>query len=246
MAPETQPRVELNNEEVLSATQAWIEEIFSRKSADLEVKKRHLFLTESWVQKIDPEAVFTVRMAALTHEVDCSFLPVDASPYHLDSEFSPDSYGQSRIESSKHSAKIVGEFLRRLGVARKDRRRIRTLIRCHVTHSWHEFSLIRAADSLSFLEVEAPFLIDSIPQGLKGSEIEWLLARMYHRIGFLAAEKEAEQLYLHAMAQLQKRRKEARKRYWQLTSQRKGVFRSASKEEIASLQEAADLVLALG
>lgn len=240
MTPETLSGIELSEREIPSLVRSWIKEVFPKNCPHREVWLTHLLRTEYWVLRIDPRARTSVRIAALTHD-----LPLPDYPPHPKSGFTPDEYHKYKIERSRNVARIAGNGLRKLGVPERVVGRTQHLIRtCEIGGSYRS-DLVQAADSLSFLNVEAPFFISSIPNELTGQEIEEIINSMYYRISIPEARGIARPFYERRMAQLRKRRQQVWADYWRLVEEAKFNI-GLSGKKIDALREAGDKVLSLG
>ena len=106
----------------------------------------HLVRTRDWLLELDPRAGLALRLAALTHDIERHF-PGGPAPDPLD----PD-YPRRHAE---RSARIVGDWLEERGADDRLVAEVSRLVVAHETGGWPEADLLQAADSLSFLEVNA-------------------------------------------------------------------------------------------
>jgi hypothetical protein len=106
----------------------------------------HLVRTRDWVLELDPRASRALRLAALTHDIERNF-PGGPAP-------DPGNREYSRAHAER-SARIVGEWLRSAGAADELVSAVARLVAAHEVGGWPEADLLQAADSLSFLEVNA-------------------------------------------------------------------------------------------
>ncbi len=140
----------------------------------------HLMQAETWLLRLQPEAPQALRLAALTHDMERAF-PGPDSPTAKSGGIDHDYYHAH----SERSATIVGKFLREQEVAESFIEGVTALIRVHEYGGWPEANLLQAADSLSFLQVNVPLFLRSIPKdddGSKREDVRIKFAWMYERI----------------------------------------------------------------
>jgi hypothetical protein len=106
----------------------------------------HLVRTRDWVVELDPDADLALRLAALTHDIERNF-PGGPVPDPTDPDY-------ARVHAER-SAGIVGEWLASQGAAEELATAVARLVAAHETGGWPEADLLQAADSLSFLEINA-------------------------------------------------------------------------------------------
>jgi hypothetical protein len=121
---------------------AWIEPYWNAE---------HLRRTRDWLLELEPEASEALRLAALTHDIERHFPggPVNdlAAPPEQEMEY--------RRRHSERSAAYVEEWLRAREAPAALRDEVCELILAHETGGDADQDLLQAADSLSFLEVNA-------------------------------------------------------------------------------------------
>jgi hypothetical protein len=106
----------------------------------------HLVRTRDWLVELDPDAGLALRLAALTHDIERNF-PGGPAPDPGNPEY--------EREHAERSARIVGEWLAENGAGEELTGEVRRLVAAHEVGGWREADLLQAADSLSFLEVNA-------------------------------------------------------------------------------------------
>ena len=106
----------------------------------------HLVRTCDWLLELDPRADLALRLAALTHDIERHY-PGGPAPDPLD----PD-YPRRHAE---RSALIVREWLEARAAPAELVAKVARLVAAHEVGGWPEADLLQAADSLSFLEVNA-------------------------------------------------------------------------------------------
>jgi hypothetical protein len=106
----------------------------------------HLVRTRDWLLELDPEASLALRLAALTHDIERNF-PGGPAP-------DPTNPSYARLHAER-SARIVREWLASKDTPEELVTAVARLVSAHEVGGWREADLLQAADSLSFLEVNA-------------------------------------------------------------------------------------------
>jgi len=106
----------------------------------------HLVRTRDWLLELRPDADLALRLAALTHDIERNF------PGGPALEPGNPEYARAHAE---RSARIVGEWLASQGADEQLAGSVGRLVAAHETGGWPAADLVQAADSLSFLEVNA-------------------------------------------------------------------------------------------
>jgi hypothetical protein len=157
----------------------------------------HLVRTRDWLLELEPDAAEAARLAALTHDMERHFPggPVE------DLGRTPEANTEYRRLHSERSAAIVGDWLSGEGGSDELVQDVRRLILAHETGGAADEDLVQAADSLSFLEVNAPVVVRWFTSGRCGRErskaqLGWMLGR----IRVARARELAEPLYEEALA----------------------------------------------
>jgi hypothetical protein len=107
---------------------------------------QHLLRTRAWVLELDPGAGLALRLAALTHDIERNF-PGGPAPDPTDPNY-------ARLHAER-SARIVRDWLASQGAREELAAAVARLVAAHEVGGWREADLLQAADSLSFLEVNA-------------------------------------------------------------------------------------------
>ena len=157
----------------------------------------HLVRTRDWLLKLDPGASEAARLAAVTHDMERHFPggPVE------DLGREPEENDEYRRLHSERSAVIVGDWLCGEGAPEELVQDVRRLILAHETGGAPDEDLVQAADSLSFLEVNAGVVVRWFTSGRCGPErskaqLRWML----ERIRVPRARELAQPLYEEAVA----------------------------------------------
>jgi hypothetical protein len=106
----------------------------------------HLLRTRDWVLELDPGADLGLRLAALTHDIERNF-PGGPAP-------DPTNPDYARLHAER-SARIVREWLASQDTPEELAAEVARLVAAHEVGGWWEADVLQAADSLSFLEVNA-------------------------------------------------------------------------------------------
>ena len=155
----------------------------------------HLVRTRDWVLELDPEAGLALRLAALTHDVERNF-PGGPSSDPADPDY-------PRVHAER-SARIVREWLAGQGAAEELTDAAGGLVAAHEVGGWPEADLLQAADSLSFLEVNATRPAAWVREGRVGpADARAKLRRMYERITVAQAGAAADRLIEDAERRLE-------------------------------------------
>ena len=161
----------------------------------------HLMRTRDWLVELEPRAGLALRLAALTHDIERQF-PGGPAPDPVD----PD-YPRRHAE---RSASIVRDWLERQGADEQLVAEVARLIAAHESGGWREADLLQAADSLSYLEVNATRPAAWVRAGVCDRSVARAkLRQTYDRIGVQAARtagaamiEDAEQRLERALADL--------------------------------------------
>ena len=157
---------------------------------------RHLVRTRDWAVELHPGATQALRLAALTHDIERHF-PGGPEPRPGDP-----AYERAHAE---RSARIVGEWLAGEGAEQGLVAAVSDLVRAHEEGGWPEADLLQAADSLSFLEVNADRPAAWVREGR--CDLATAQARLRHvrdRIRLPAARRAAAPLLAEAERRLQR------------------------------------------
>jgi hypothetical protein len=155
---------------------------------------RHLIRSLEWLDAFAPDSSESVRLAALTHDMERAFPP--AVPIVLNDA---DYY---RAHSDR-SALIVGQWLQDNGASEQLVREVETLIRAHEIGGTPEGSVVQAADSLSFLETNVDLFLGFVRSGkYPVGQVRLKFEHTFERISLPRARELAFPLWQHAMSRL--------------------------------------------
>lgn len=167
--------------------EAWVEPYWNA---------RHLYRTRDWLVELDPNAGDALVLAALTHDMERHF---PGGPTMIPATMAPGDPGY-RCAHAERSAGIVGEWLRGQGADEELVREVEELILLHETGGSPDADLLQAADSLSFLEVNADLVANWHREGRCSPErAREQLTYMFDRIRLDRARALAGPLYEEAL-----------------------------------------------
>jgi hypothetical protein len=163
----------------------------------------HLIRTKYWLKKLNPKADSASLIAALTHDIERVFEKgrKPPSPELKGADWEDEEYN---LWHGKRSAKFVLGWLKKKGVNDKEfLRKLKRLIVYHEIGGDKEINLIRDADSISFLEIAAPYFISLTPKKLTKEETREKLNYMSGRISNKKAKSLARPFYEKAIRDLE-------------------------------------------
>jgi hypothetical protein len=158
---------------------------------------RHLLRTRDWLLELDPDPGEALVVAALTHDMERHF---PGGPI-MDPATMPPHDDAYRTEHSERSAGIVGEWLRGQGADEELVTEVEELIVLHEYGGSPDADLLQAADSLSFLEVNAELVANWFLEGrCSRHRSKEQLTHMFERIRVERARVLAGPLYEEGLA----------------------------------------------
>ena len=151
--------------------------------------------TRAWAVELDPDAGLELRLAALTHDIERNF-PGGPPPDPTDPDY-------ARVHADR-SARIVHDWLAQEGAPEDLATRVARLVAAHEVGGWREANVLQAADSLSFLEVNATRPAAWVRDGrCTPAEAHARLREMHDRIAVDEARAPAETLLEDAERRLE-------------------------------------------
>jgi hypothetical protein len=151
--------------------------------------------TRDWVMELDPDADLALRLAALTHDIERNF-PGGPAP-------DPTNPDYARVHAER-SARIVRDWLATEGAPDELAASVARLVAAHEVGGWQEADVLQAADSLSFLEVNATRPAAWVRDGRCGpAEARARLHEMSDRIAVERARPPADALLEDAERRLE-------------------------------------------
>ena len=159
---------------------------------------QHLLRARDWLLVLEPRAPLALRLAALTHDAERNF---PGSPRQL-----PERPAADRAYRDAHqarSAEVVDAWLADQGAGLALRRSVTAMVGVHEWGGWPEADLLQAADSISFLEVNADQAARwRHDHGQSAARIAEQFDWMYTRITVERARDLARPLHEHAREML--------------------------------------------
>jgi hypothetical protein len=154
----------------------------------------HLVRTRDWLLALSPDAGPGLRLAALTHDIERHF-PGGPAP-------DPADPGYARRHAER-SALIVRDWLEGRRAPDGLVGEVARLVAAHEVGGWPDADLLQAADSLSFLEVNAARPAAWVREGRCDEETARRKLRdMHARIALPAARPHADALLARALRRL--------------------------------------------
>lgn len=179
---------------LLQEVRKWVEDNYFNAN--------HLVRSVHWVKKLDPKADEATIIAALTHDMERAFPGPNEVKFLTG--YTDEEYLELCRRHSLRSAKIVGNFLKEKGAKSKLINKVKELIKQHEFGGAYEQDLIKDADSISFLEANAPIFISFIPEKRTKEEVRKKFDWMFNRISLPKAKRLAKPFYEKAVAELEK------------------------------------------
>lgn len=175
---------------------AWIEPYYDSP---------HLRATVLWLVRLDPSAPEPVLLAALTHDMERHF-PGGTQPNKAEGLWDDLEYN---TRHAQRSADIVSDWLRTQGMPEPFVQLVIPAILQHEFGGSPTGNLMQAADSLSFLDVNAPLVARWVTGGETSlrhalRKLEW----MYERIQLEQARELARPLYQDAVTMVAREAKQ--------------------------------------
>jgi len=155
--------------ELERAAEAWIEPYWNAE---------HLRRARDWLLVLDPAAGEAARIAALTHDIERHFPGGPSNS--LDDP--PDEPTYRRLHSERSAGFVTG-WLREQGAGEALVAEVEALVLLHENGGTPEADLVQAADSLSFLEINATLVEGWVREGRCTAErgaaqLQWMYDRM--------------------------------------------------------------------
>ncbi len=166
-------------------------------------QSEHLLRSEYWLGQFAPDAPLSVQLATLTHDMERAF-PGDDAPSQKNMRTANDT--AYAIAHGRRSARFVAEWLTEQAADESFIHAVSELIVVHELGGWPEANKVQAADSISFLEVNAPLFAGWIPTSYNGWTYERTHEKfiwMYERITVTAARALATPLFETAMREIE-------------------------------------------
>ena len=169
-------------ENILERTIKFVDESFGGK-------KSHYAQTLHWLLVLRPDASLALQIAAYGHDVERAFKKTKGDRMRLIYE-----KPEQLVEHQEKSASIMYDFLIHEGAFVDLAESVRELISKHEVGGTDDQNLLKDADSLSYLEVNAPRHVGhlgEVPESEMREKFKW----MYERISSSKARELATPRY---------------------------------------------------
>lgn len=159
----------------------------------------HFIRTVHWLQVLLPDADEALLVAAISHDIERAFRKKDVTDRKISLGFLDVNFLRPHEE---RGAKIISDFLKTLHIDDVFIARVKSLVSRHEEGGNDDQNILRDADSISFLEVNAsPFIKNALAE--VGSEkVKQKFDWMYDRIASLEAKRIARPFYKRAVQAL--------------------------------------------
>lgn len=157
---------------------------------------KHLERTIYWLKKIEPNVDEPMLIAAYAHDIARASRKKGPIDFFKDKELDDKKYIE---EHQKNGAKIIKKFLSKEGYDKESIDRVYKMVRFHEVGGEPEADLIKDADSLSYLEVNAVKQIYKFIKPLGKDKIKRKIDWMYDRITSGKAKELAKPYYKKAI-----------------------------------------------
>ena len=155
----------------------------------------HFERTVHWIKILKPDADEALLIAAYSHDIERAFRGFKGSLV------------ESEEILKKHQGeggKIMYDFILKNGGSKILAERVRELISKHEVGGTHDQNVLKDADSISYLEVNAPrHILEREKRGWSEEELMNKWDYMYNRITLPQAKHIAKRFYEKAMSDLQ-------------------------------------------
>lgn len=184
--------------DLLELTKKFVDEAFGKK-------KPHYERTLYWLLQIKPDADLALQIAAYSHDIERAFNKIKKDRTYLIYS-DPNDLIKHQIEGGN----IMREFILK-NTANKDlANKVKDLISKHETGGNDEQNILKDADSISYLEINAPRhveLLGEIPYSEIIEKFNW----MYNRISTKKGKETAQPIYEKALSLLEAKQRLVKK-----------------------------------
>lgn len=164
-----------------------------------EAQMLHFDRTVYWLKKLRPTADEAFLISAIAHDIERAFRE-DKSGFDNRGSFKDEKW---LLMHSNKGAEILEKFLKEQGAKEGIIERVKHLVLGHETGGDEEQNLLKDADSLSFVENNAPIFflrIDKLGYDRVKEKFDW----MYNRISSAKAKELAKPFYDKIVLELEK------------------------------------------
>jgi len=161
----------------------------------------HFERTVYWLKELKPDADEAMEIAAYAHDIARAFRSADSIKKFKDKELND----PMRIkEHQEEGVKIIGKFLRDNHYNEKDTLKVENMVLKHEVGGNEESNFIKDADSISYLEINAPKHIEKWVPNLGKEKVRRKFQWMFDRITSNKAKELAKPFYIKAIELLEK------------------------------------------
>ena len=184
--------------ELFNKVKQFVEESFEKCGFREQIK--HLERTVYWVKRLKPDADEALLIAAFAHDIQTAYHWKKLQREIYKTKF----IDKERLKKhQEEGAEIIGEFLEKQGANPEIINRVKTLISKHEEGGNEDQSLLKDADSISFLENNVAMFLKRVKDVGKEKvrqKFDW----MYNRITSEKAKNIARPWYQKAISNLEK------------------------------------------
>jgi len=181
---------------IIDQTRKFIEESYHNDKAQM----LHFDRTLYWLKQLKPDADDALSISALGHDIERAFRDEKLGFTNSDKSFINTKWLEYH---SNEGARILGEFLTGQGVNSSLVDRVKHLISKHEVGGDDDQNLLKDADSLSFVENNAPIFLSKIDK-LGFDRVKEKFDWMYERISSAKAKDMAKPFYERMINELGK------------------------------------------
>ncbi len=183
---------------MLEKVKQFVKESFDKCATGKSVE--HFERTVYWVQQLKPDSDEAILIAAYAHDIARAFRNTNSEQTFQTRELNDPEILE---EHQKEGAKIMNEFLQKEGFKKNKIERIANMILKHEIGGDEESDLIKDADSISYLEINAPKHAKKLVAPLGKDKVERKIRWMFERISSENAKRIAEPFYKNAIEMLE-------------------------------------------
>ncbi len=169
---------------------AFVKKSFEKSASGSSLE--HFERTVYWLKKLKPDADEPMLIVAYAHDIARAFRKTDAKKTFKNKEMNDPEILECH---QKQGAHILSEFLKKHDYDEKQIKRVHNMILHHEDGGNKEADLIKDADSISYLEINAPKhvkkLVPLIGEDKVRRKIDW----MFNRISSEKAKELAKPFY---------------------------------------------------
>lgn len=162
----------------------------------------HLLRTTHWIHILKPDADEALLISAIAHDIERGFR--NHSTYDnikkTDKGFMSDEH---LTHHQNEGAKIIGEYLDKIGADKKVIERVKILVLKHEVGGNEDQNLLKDADNLSFFENNVDFFINKKVGETSREKVKDKFDWMFNRISSEKAKKIARPWYEGAIKKLE-------------------------------------------